>query len=119
MSKEKAHSAVARPFVNWYESLPWDQRGLIEDAMRDVLRAVEDNVQPGSMTLVIKIQPKGKRKVVLSPSVSTKLPRPKLEASSAWITPVGDLSQSDPQQPDLPMISVSSPERPLTVVKPT
>ena len=85
MSKEKAHSAVARPFVNWYESLPWDQRGLIEDAMRDVLRAVEDNVQPGSMTLVIKIQPKGKRKVVLSPSVSTKLPRPKLEASSAWI----------------------------------
>lgn len=118
MSKEKSQTAVPRPFLNWYESLPWDQRGLIEDALRDVLRAVEDNVQPGSITLVIKVQPKGKRKVVLSPSVSTKLPRPKLEASSAWITPVGDLSQRDPQQPDLPMISVSAPERPLTVVKP-
>ena len=121
MSRKSAGAAAesaARPFLSWYESLPFEQRLAIEDSFKEVVKAAEDHAAAATFSLTVAVASKGKRRVTILPKISTKLPRTKLEATAAWVTPSGDLSESDPQQQDLPLVSMTKQELPLASITP-
>lgn len=86
------------------------QKGRISQSLasklREVVKAVQATGQKGSISLTLKIQPAGGMTVKVLPEVKTTVPEGEQETSIFFVTDEGDLSRSDPRQPQLPGTTV-------------
>lgn len=88
------------------ESLDQDTRRQLDDDLRSVVKAVEQNKGIGTFTLKITVKPNG-NKAIVATTCTTKLPRPTSEATVRWFDKDGGLADEDPRQQKLPLRNVT------------
>lgn len=105
---EDSDSPQVLPFAVFLQQ---QRRGLLHgelsDALHDLLAAVKDTGKPGSLTLQIKVKPAAKgnaEQVLVSDLVVAKKPAVERPESIFFLDDSGNLSRSDPRQPELPGI---------------
>lgn len=103
-----------RPFA---EFLQQQARGRTHDelseALHNLLRAVQETGKGGKVQLTIDVKPLGKgdeRQVIVTDSVAVKMPAPKRAETFFFIDDDGNLTRTDPRQPELPLRDVSRTE---------
>lgn len=86
----------------------------LSERLQELVAAVAEQEKAGSLTLTIRVSPAGRRtaQYEISDDVSVKLPKPE-RGSSLFFALDGNLSRSDPRQPQLPLQEV--PARPSEV----
>jgi hypothetical protein len=95
-----------RPFIDFLR----DQRGgetqeELARKLNELVAAVERVGKRGSLTLTIEVAPISKElagQLLVSDSVTLKLPQPKRGATMFFSTPENNLSRRDPRQIELP-----------------
>lgn len=105
----------ARPFVDFLA-----QQGRAHDELTEglhkVIAAVEETGKAGSVTLVIKVDPDKKAAGIfrISDNVTVKAPEHDRGARIFFKDKTGNLSRSDPNQPELEGLrDVSAPASPI------
>ena len=96
------------------ETLTQTHKGRIQARLsaqlREVTSAVTETSKVGSLTLVIRIKPRGENQVELDIKSRVTKPDPDLGASVFFLAEDGGLSRHDPNQPDLPFRAESEPK---------
>lgn len=99
-----------RPFA---EFLQQQARGKTHDelseGLHNLLRAVMETGKGGRVALVIDVKPLGKgdeRQVIVTDNVSVKMPAAKRAESFFFVDDDGNLTRTDPRQPELPLREV-------------
>lgn len=97
-----------RPFA---EFLQQQRRGVLHgemsEALHELLQAVKDTGKAGKLQLTINVKPAAKgnaEQVLISDLVATKKPAVERPESIFFLDDAGNLSRSDPRQPELPGI---------------
>lgn len=73
------------------------------EALRDLIRQVEDTCGSGEMTLSLKFKPNGNGQVVMTDTFKIKAPAEPNGGSSIWfVDEDNNLRRDDPRQPNLP-----------------
>jgi hypothetical protein len=82
----------------------------LSERMQDLVNAVAEHEKAGSLTLTIRIAPAGKRtgQYEISDKLDLKIPEAD-RGSSLFFGLNGNLSRSDPRQPELPIREVPAP----------
>lgn len=72
----------------------------LDDAVREVTRAVVERGKPGAVTITLRIRPATTNgtNVIVSDEVKTKLPKLQTGETILFTSVEGDLSESDPRQ---------------------
>lgn len=96
-----------RPFTKFLH----DQRkgGLHEDlgaALADVCAAVVEHDKTGSITLTLKIHPRGDGMVQIHDTIAAKPPAGDKAASMFWVDEHGNVLRSNPAQAELPLTAI-------------
>ena len=81
--------------------------GELSDTLRELVEAVVQHGKPGALTLTVKVSPTksyGQYEVV--DEVKVKAPEPDRGASLFFADDRGNLSRSNPRQPELPLREV-------------
>lgn len=91
----------------------------LSEQLQELVAAVSEHERPGSLTLKITVAPAGRRtqQYELADDVSVKLPKPE-RGSSLFFALEGNLSRSDPRQPELPLQEVPAPPSEIQEVTP-
>lgn len=106
-----------RPFALWLE----DQRGgelhdELTDALAAVALAVREHGRVGSLSVTVRVAPDGDSAVMVSDVVTMRVPqergriieqRPPM-SGAMFVDRVGNLTRSNPHQPELPLSEVTS-----------
>lgn len=106
---------VVKPFAAVLQEI---KRGRLHDELskelHELIAAVTDTGKPGVITLQIKVEPAKKTRgnmLVLADHVQVKKPTAERDVSYWFITPDGNLSKDDVNQPTIPGITVIQPNR--------
>lgn len=99
-----------RPFA---EFLQQQRRGVLHgelsDALHGLLSAVKDTGKAGKLQLTISVKPAAKgnaEQVLISDVVAVKAPAVDRPESIFFLDDSGNLTRSDPRQPELPLVEV-------------
>lgn len=86
--------------------------GEVSEKLQTLVAAVAEHGKAGTLTLTISVKPvEGNLgQYVVSDDVKVKAPEPARGASLFFADDVGNLSRSDPRQPELPLREVPSAE---------
>lgn len=79
----------------------------LTNGLRDLLEAVDATGKAGSITLTVKVKPEGGRLLKVSDDVVVKLPKADRDPALFYGTDDHELSRDNPDQPRLPLRSVS------------
>ena len=84
---------------------------LLLDSLREVTAAVHNTGKTGKLTLTLTVKPNEERRsVVVSPDVKVAAPKPNAGDSLFFSSEDGDMTRTDPMQPELAFRAVQSPE---------
>lgn len=80
-----------------------------------LVKEVEHTGKSGSLVLTIKIAPASRSqpidKVIVSPTVTMKPPKPEAGEDFFWLTDDSELSRNHPRQNDLPLREATAPQQ--------
>lgn len=102
-----------RPFAEFLiEQRKGAAHNEMSEGLNDLIDAVVTHGKGGELTLTIKVKPadKGARMVVVTDRVAVKLPESDRPAAFFYVDDQSNLSRSDPNQPQLPLRAVDTPE---------
>ncbi len=107
MKKPTAQHIEEEPINNAFETfLRKHRRGQAANeasaSMQEAIQAACETGKKATLTLTVKIEPKGDDQVQMSVDVGTKLPKVPISPSMFWVED-GQLHTSDPRQPELPL----------------
>lgn len=85
----------------------------INEALQDLVVAVQNTHKAGEITVTLKITPNGEHAVSVAASFKTKEPAPAKAVTIFYADGGGNLLRRDPRQPELPLRDVTEPERTL------
>lgn len=111
-TQQTAASGDPRPFNQWLlEQRGGSLHGELSDRMQELVAAVAIEGKTGSLTITIKVSPAaaGTNQFVVTDDVKVKSPEPERGASLFFADPAGNLSRSDPRQPELPLREATKP----------
>lgn len=101
---DKDDAVRVRPFADVLQEIDRGKfHAEVSDALHELTSHVEDTRKGGEVVLVIKVQPMKKNADVLEvvADVRTKLPRNERKASIFFADREGNLTRTDPNQPEL------------------
>lgn len=89
---------------------------LLEDAaaqLQDLLDAIQETGDSGTLTLAIEIKPQKHDAgvLVITDKITSKVPRVGVAPTIAYLTPAGEITRRDPRQPALPESVDAFPDR--------
>jgi hypothetical protein len=79
---------------------------LVSEALREIVQAVQDTNQKGSLDLKFNISCDRGNMVKIDASMKRSVPSPKTPMMLAYVDDAGNLSQEDPRQEKLPQVDV-------------
>lgn len=81
-------------------------------ALQEAIIAACDTGKQATVTVTVKIDPKGSDQVQMAVDIKTKLPKQAIQPSMFWVEE-GQLFTSDPKQAELPLreVTLKRPER--------
>jgi hypothetical protein len=85
----------------------------INEALQDLVVAVQQTGKTGEITVTLKISPNGGHAVSVAAAHKVKEPKPAKAITVFYADGGGNLLRRDPRQPELPLREVAEPERPL------
>jgi hypothetical protein len=85
-----------------------DPCGDMDDALANAVRAIEETGGPATITLTLKLKPKGESKISVDYSVNEKLPKVE-QVASIFFTADGDLFRTNPKQGQFDFDGVHDP----------
>lgn len=88
-----------------------DTHAQLTDALAELVRQVQDTEKSGYLTLKLTVTPNGDRAVIITDTITAKLPEPKRPQALFFTDGGGGLHRKDPMQPDLPLREVSDIKR--------
>lgn len=82
----------------------------LSERLQELVAAVAEHEKAGSLVLTIKVSPAGRKtqQYEIADDLAVKLPKPE-RGSSLFFALDGNLSRSDPRQPELPLQQVPAP----------
>lgn len=81
----------------------------LTDSLSEVVQAVLETGKAGSLTLTMKVSLSGDGAVIVTDDVKVKVPQPERKGSVFFADQFGNLSRSNPNQPELPLREVAAP----------
>lgn len=103
-TKKEDDTVRVRPFADVLQEIDRGKfHAEVSEALHELTSHVEDTRKGGEVLLVIKVQPMKKNADVLEvvADVRTKLPRNERKASIFFADREGNLTRTDPNQPEL------------------
>lgn len=116
MSTEVEHGelvSATKPFGQFLlEQRNGGLHGELSDRLREVVEAVVEQGKPGTLTLTVTIKPAGNgtNQFIVGDDIKAKAPEPERGASLFFADRRGNLSRTDPRQPELPLQEVPTPQ---------
>lgn len=79
------------------------------EALRELVKMVEDRNSAGTLTVVFKVRPLGSGQVVIDDDYKVKEPKALTGGQAVWyVDTEHNLRRDDPQQPNLPFVQGDS-----------
>jgi hypothetical protein len=83
--------------------------GELSDRLREVVEAVAEHGKVGALVLTVTVKPTGASgQYIVSDAISAKVPEADRGASLFFADDHGNLSRTDPRQPELPLQDISA-----------
>jgi hypothetical protein len=82
----------------------------LSEHLQELVATVAEREKPGTLTLTLKVSPAGRKtqQYEIADDVTVRPPKPE-RGSSLFFALDGNLSRSDPRQPELPLREVPAP----------
>ena len=115
------HTEIETPPSNAFARLLQEQRAgdCLTDAsekLQDLILKVRERLGAGEIIIKLKLTPAAKGIITITDDVTVKLPKEDKDATLFWTTEDGTLTRNDPDQPELILRQVKSPNQPLREV---
>lgn len=85
----------------------------LSEQFAKLMKNVKDTGKAGSLVLTVKVTPASRTqpvdKVIVSPTVELKLPKPEAGEDFYWLDDDDELSRNHPRQGDLPLREATPP----------
>lgn len=94
---------AARSFTQTIEALRYGHTaGELDDALRDLTRAVQDREKVGKITITLTLKPGKGGQIEIFDEWKATPPKPERSSTIMFATTEGHLSRQDPRQRELP-----------------
>lgn len=112
--KHDAEASLAGPTLKPFAAVLQEHRdgvlhAELSEKLAELVRAVAEEDKSGTLTLGLRVGPGPMPgSIVISPTVTSKVPTPPLDAALFFHDDSGNLSRRDPRQPELPIVHDAS-----------